>query len=1284
MKRISTGPPPTHRPLTETLKKLTLLAFLLFTAAAAGAYYFNGYSSSAQPRPSRLPLLVRGYIAAEVFDRSQTAEGRFSAHDVFLPGITVFLRNAGTNADGNPVRTDLSGRFTLRPPAPGRYRVCWKSKGYTEGCSKDAYTVFSGPVHTSTIRIEPDRREKTTVVFGNVKLKDGKIPRTLEPLAGVNAFARVVLLDDGGNKLQEVFVNNFGEYLLPQVPPRQKIAIRAEVEGGVKEQRLLPQANLEGAPFHPIDLVIGNTPPRLEPLVAVDGSGRRVKTARPGNTVELKADVSDPDGDALKYRWLVSPGSGVLNAVDQPSVKWKLPASPGRYSVALLVSDGKGGHTRTELSLRADERGIPFSGKVDATDAGAVPGARVEVNGQVTSTNPDGTFNIFVRDANRFVLNIHKPGYALVSRVYDDAVTGGRWTMTRATVVTVRPGEKQTLVDRRDERNCPGPRAGYLDWRGFPQLAQPQWQDGKGNVIAAPKEGLRTLPAYFLNLPTLAAGANQAAAQKRCGPGIQVEIPADALRDSHGRSAASVEVALSTVDLRSPEQMPGDYTVRLPGGATKVMESYGAGSIEITSGGERFNLKPGSTATVTIPVDPAQLATGAPLPHTIPLLFYNERDGVWEQDGTATLNGTAYVAKVKHFSTINTDQVKTNQSCVEIDSPSLPATYMLEYTIPLTGTPGAAPVVRTVNIDNSAPSIHVIYNLPSATNITLVPIRDDTNVPIGTFVVGTGGPQNPTSPNLPVLTAAGYTACSTKVVLTDQAVPDDPLNGFEFLHGLYSFEAINLTELQATDPALAAAYDTASANYYAQVDPRGKRTTLAGFKTTNGFPTGEVNVKFANSGDLGFGRDMHCTKKANTDIGGFDVACYVTNYGDISTPDTNDVIATVAGTNPVATVAMEFSQVESQPGVLDEFDDDERVVKFFVYNADGTQLLKAANLDAVGARPVPQLCMVCHNGEYPGGPVSSGTPTFNARNDVKLGSRFLPFDLHFYTFAGAPFDKATQQANFKSLNEDFVRLTDTQDPTSISAAPDIKEIIDGMYAGGPTQDENFVAAGWNATALDRGMYRDVVARTCRTCHSANVFASLTLNQTSEVRSLLGTTEIRVCDDYVMPHAKVTKNIFWLSVGPHMPAQLQAFGDSVAATTAGTGWTGQRCGVFTPGGATPVSPYDAIQTIWDNNCTLCHSGGSPPKGLNLSAGVSYSSANLFHGATELPALQRIQPNDPAHSWLFLKINGTQGSPPAGSGPFASGGPGGQMPLGGSLSASDISTIQSWINSGAPHP
>ena len=212
-----------------------------------------------------------------------------------------------------------------------------------------------------------------------------------------------------------------------------------------------------------------------------------------------------------------------------------------------------------------------------------------------------------------------------------------------------------------------------------------------------------------------------------------------------------------------------------------------------------------------------------------------------------------------------------------------------------------------------------------------------------------------------------------------------------------------------------------------------------------------------------------------------------------------------------------------------------------------------------------------------------------------------------------------------------------------------------------------------APAAKQVMYRDVVARSCRTCHSTNTFPAIRFDLSSQFIDRLGSIEARVCVQHVMPHAKRTHELFWTSVGPHMPAQLQVFGDTFG--NALNGWQGTQCGSFTAGGATPPSPYAPIQAIWDANCTACHIGGSPPAGLNLSAASSY--ANLVNvNSTQVPSMKRIKPNDPANSYLFHKINGTQ---------TTVGGFGSQMPQGGPpLSAATKTVIQSWINSGAPGP
>ncbi|HEX5706771.1 MAG TPA: carboxypeptidase-like regulatory domain-containing protein [Pyrinomonadaceae bacterium] len=1295
----------TRRPRLDSYKRWTLLVACVGVVTLFSLDLFTREHPAAAQRPAarRGPLVVRGYIAATVERRD--ARGRpikSSEQEIYLPGVSVYLKNASGGDETRPVMTDLSGRFTLYAPQAGRYRVCWRADGFESDCAKE--TTVAAPVFLSIVRIKPDRRERSTVVYGKVKMKDGTRARRLEPLANINAFARVELLDAGGRRVREAYVNNFDEYLLPGVPARQEFTLRARIEGAQRDHRVLPAANIGAAPFHPISLVIDNSRPNLDPLVATDRNGRRVKVARPGQRVSLKQSGSDRDGDPLKLRWMVFDGSGTLSANDGPAVEWQLPDKPGLYTVKLIAWDGKGGYATSDLSLRTSDEGIPFSGQVTGTDAPAVADAEVEVNGRKTRTDARGRFNFRVPDARRFVLNIRKTGYGLVSRIYDDSVTGAQWTMTRASTQRF-PTSRQRInvTERRDPRNCPGPEGDRLDWRRYASLlARPQWQDGKGNVIAPAKYSPREVP-----LPKPREGNYQ------CGPGATVAIPAGALRDKNGRvPSGSVDVSITSIDLRSPEQMPGDYTVAMPNGTTRAMESYGAVSIDIRSGTSPLNLRPGTTARLTLPVDPAQLAAGGSPPATIPLLFYDERAGVWRQEGNATLSGNAYVANLRHFSTINVDLIKTNQACVRIISEELPENYDLEYTIPSPSGGGAAPIVQRVAIDNDAPQEHVIYNLPTNTNIVLVPIRQDNNdTPIGVFVVNTGGQQNPTSPNLPA--GPSYLACSTTVELTDEAVAE-PTE--EFLQGLYSFEATNLGELipgDPTDDAIAAALDQASADYYKQIDPRDKRLTLDQFKTVNGFDNPpEVRASFANGGDLGFGRDMHCKQQLASD-NLFDVACYVTNYGNILTDDQTDADDALTAdasagspSPPVATVAMEYSRIENPPGDPNgEFTDTERVVKFYVYNSAGTGQLRAADLDSGPAnlrpRPIPQLCMVCHNGVYPSGP-TAGVPTFDGPEDTKFGSRFLPFDTRFYVFPSA-LDKTAQAQAIKDLN-DLVSLTHTQEPTNISATAAIPEMITGMYTPPPPlpeQDENFVVTGWDSQPIQRGVYRDVVARTCRTCHVANIFGAsppnslpIVFDKSSDLIDVLGRAESRVCTQRVMPHAAVTYRIFWTSTGPSMPAQFQVFGDTFDSNA--NGWNGTLCGDFTPGAGTPANFYTTnIQPIWDGigtggtACTACHTGGaSAPEGLDLSSGASFGLINNVN-SSELPSMKRVEPGNAAQSYLFHKVNGTHGSL-AGCPNITScfGGPsapcGGQMPCGGPMNAAAINAIQDWINHGASGP
>ena len=119
-------------------------------------------------------------------------------------------------------------------------------------------------------------------------------------------------------------------------------------------------------------------------------------------------------------------------------------------------------------------------------------------------------------------------------------------------------------------------------------------------------------------------------------------------------AAGDVRVELTVVaPAQDPAQMPGDFMTS----TGQLMES--AGAIIVTprdTAGNRLQLAAGQSATIRIP-----LSTRGAITPTIPLFFLNTQTGLWVQEGTATLMGTApnqfYEGTVTHFTAWNADRL---------------------------------------------------------------------------------------------------------------------------------------------------------------------------------------------------------------------------------------------------------------------------------------------------------------------------------------------------------------------------------------------------------------------------------------------------------------------------------------------------------------------------------------------------------------------------------------------------------------------------------------------------
>jgi len=523
-----------------------------------------------------------------------------------------------------------------------------------------------------------------------------------------------------------------------------------------------------------------NHPPKITTLYA-SKTGKRVRVIKPGMKVTAIANATDSDKDKLNYAWSIAPGAGKLIKSDGPKVTWVVGNPSGHGDLKVTVTDSKGGIAQRKLKID-DKVTLTFSGHVLTVSDKPVADAKVDVNGAKTSTGKDGRFKIQLTEteAEHFILTVRKPGFGFISRLYDSAISDGKWRLPRAKVISVDPTQQIAVQATMSTEDCTGPMSSRFNWTDYPEQAVPRYISPNGQITVG------QFPTDLKDALALLAGGTP------CDDGFSVVIPANSLVDEKGNLARGlVDVSISSVDLYSADGMPGDYTVRTKDGV-RTMRTFGAGIIDIYSGNTQYQLKKGKTAKITIPIDPViRKSYPKKIQKQIPLLVYAPKTGEWQVEGTAELNakGNAYSAAVKHFSAWNSDLVKTDQSCVRIDSSGIIGNYSLEVTIP---TSTGAPSVRTYVIDNTSEQLHAIYNLPNFTNIGLVPFRDEAGgpVPLGNFGVNTGDQQINPQQNEPPYP---YTNCRGSINLFEIGGGGTPLSPTNLSVEWLTLSALNLS-----------------------------------------------------------------------------------------------------------------------------------------------------------------------------------------------------------------------------------------------------------------------------------------------------------------------------------------------------------------------------------------------------------------------------------------------------------------------------------------------------------
>lgn len=140
---------------------------------------------------------------------------------------------------------------------------------------------------------------------------------------------------------------------------------------------------------------------------------------------------------------------------------------------------------------------------------------------------------------------------------------------------------------------------------------------------------------------------------------MKIDMPQDGYKvDGTGTGytgkVKSEMVYLDPNNERFSEMMPGgDLAAVRSDNSSAQLVSYGMTDLNMyAENGDKLQLKDGCKAKLTFPI-PAGMDKNPPA--SIPLWSFNEKTGLWEEEGSAALQGNVYVGEVAHFSWVNLD-----------------------------------------------------------------------------------------------------------------------------------------------------------------------------------------------------------------------------------------------------------------------------------------------------------------------------------------------------------------------------------------------------------------------------------------------------------------------------------------------------------------------------------------------------------------------------------------------------------------------------------------------------
>lgn len=358
-----------------------------------------------------------------------------------------------------------------------------------------------------------------------------------------------------------------------------------------------------------------------------------------------------------------------------------------------------------------EDPGISVRGLVRDYDQNPIGGATVVVyytkDGQISNVNcksdTEGRFELNVTKSVKYTLNISKKEYGMTSVSFQnengvDSIPEDIYYLNKATVATIDAAAGGTVTVTNTQSR--GSASSQADWSELPTGTLPMILDDSGRVESF------SMPAALKNVwdAQMKKQMNLSA--------TRVRIPGNALVNRTGNPAqGNVQVAISAIDIFAPGGMPGNDIARNSNRQSGTMVSYGAISINVYDDEQTYNLNESDkiTAEMVMPIPAWRLEMQEELPRTVPLLYFDEKTGIWNEEGTAILDDSlmVYTTQLSHFSSFNMDIIKSD--------PSTSAIFTYGQTCPtVTDEEIETPIqIELVTLDGAGAPIFRYRNLTS-------------------------------------------------------------------------------------------------------------------------------------------------------------------------------------------------------------------------------------------------------------------------------------------------------------------------------------------------------------------------------------------------------------------------------------------------------------------------------------------------------------------------------------------------------------------------------------------